>query len=109
MCDGAVYVKALWLCEILASRGSAPRVYRLRRGGHFLGRMLLVSNKSNVLEVLGREYPHLIPHGTTNGYEKYKCRCTKCQDAWAKYMRGYRKRRMARTGEVIRGGRFVKE
>jgi hypothetical protein len=31
-----------------------------------------------------------IPHGTTGGYTNHRCRCRRCRDAHAAYMRAYR-------------------
>lgn len=48
-------------------------------------------------------------HGTNYGYSKRKCRGPKCRDWWNSYMREYRARRIAKTGEAFsgRGGGFV--
>jgi hypothetical protein len=53
------------------------------------------------------EDPSLIPHGTWAGRNNWGCTCQPCRDAWAEYMRDYRQRRMAATGERIYLGRFV--
>lgn len=33
-----------------------------------------------------------IPHGTSNGYNNYGCRCKRCQKAWAQEQRRYKER-----------------
>jgi hypothetical protein len=65
-------------------------------------------SESNILEVAGREHPEIIDHGTRRGYKKFKCGCDECREWWNDYMRGYRARRMDRTGERMSEGRFVK-
>lgn len=45
-------------------------------------------------------------HGRRYMYKVLGCRCPKCQE-WCKMeARAYRKRRMARTGEIMLHGRF---
>lgn len=33
-----------------------------------------------------------IPHGTVDGYTNHGCHCPECAQAWAAYMREYRRR-----------------
>lgn len=40
-------------------------------------------------------------HGTTQGYNHWACRCSDCREAWAAYMRAYRKRRQANAGRAL--------
>jgi hypothetical protein len=47
-------------------------------------------------------------HGTNYGYRVAGCRCDACRAWYAAWHRGYRQRRMTRTGETMRRGRFVK-
>lgn len=41
-------------------------------------------------------------------YNNYGCRCPVCKKDHAAYYRDYRRRRMARTGEHMRRGRFIR-
>jgi hypothetical protein len=48
-----------------------------------------------------------VPHGTLTGYNWHSCDCEPCRRVWREYMRDYRQRRKAATGEKILHGRFV--
>jgi len=83
-------------------RGLVCRDADTRDRGHDPGVADLMDNRQRAAEM-----PWLIPHGTWQGRASWGCTCPRCRGAWAAYMRDYRQRRMAATGERVHHGRFV--